>query len=1237
MRQNVSDQAPKVVQSITDISSASADAQKELADTIEFQRKIIDKLHAELKPLEEQFRKLNMGTSDPKVMAARKEASQAFRELKKEIELEEQALVDLEKQQSSYNNKSQQLRTQLMNVRDEMARLKLAGKEESAQYKELESKLESLGTAYNEVQRQQKALTTGGTQMAGVLSGLSAVSGVISAGVGAFGLFNDKSEKMVEIQTKLQSLIAITVGLQQVSNTLHSTSAFRITTLRKVKELWAAANIKVATTLGITNTQAQILTATLTMGLSLAITAVVAGLSALVSKSRAAANEQREMNKAISDGAAKAIADFSLLQKSYAQLGDDMQAKKKFIADNKKEFDKLGVSVNSVNDAGLLFNSQTEAFKSALMERAKAAAAYDVAVEKFKLAYQKELEAKNTLPQRTDIYTPEGVISTYSNKKSDKLSAESKKLWKDAENLLIQSSEASAKAQGIITGLGLDVPEKIIAGTKAYWEEQRKDAMQVMAAIKDVEIGSKAWNAAVEKYRQATAKLQQWDIKGGDADTEKREKAALAAAKRLSAMSLSIENEINAATSAAVEDNLSRSLAMLEASYDKRKAIIKKREQEIAEIEKVTGQRATKERESLQQLSDAELQKYTAEKHRAIKASQDVVKEIWADVDSKFRSSLDNQLAQMEVYYDKQLEQLRNNLTDQQQYQSAAKELETKRQHERQMIVMQSQLEMLAFEEQIAQRKQELRNDEELFESDKQKNLLEIQRKYAQQRVDLLLAMQAAGVPDLQDDIQAATIALAQLDDQASKLNTSKLREVGNYVKQLASGLSQVFDGVSDGLSKAFAAVGNNVDNMITVLSKTATKGDKITAGIDGMLQIAGMITSQIAENKREQEAWTAAIVESAHQMSLLRIEADAYRAVNLFGVENPYARAIAGAKQYETAMLELRAAAQELEEGQVQVGTKKGVAPGNIYAGFGAGASVGAAVGSIVPVIGTVVGAAVGSVVGAIAGLFTRKRYPIFETLKKQYGEIYNSETFELNPKILADYAKLDDATKKLVDNWQEIKDKALEAQEAMRQTFSDLAGDIGSQLSDSLVNAFRDGDIYKGIDDFKSYMDKTIEDIVSQLIFSAHFQNLFNDLEKRFNDSFKEGGDGSIVDDLIWFSQQYKSGVDAFAQNLEAAKEELKKQGIDIYTLERSRTGATKGIAQASQESINELSGGIYGMRLTLADIRSVAKEQLVMMKAYKVVFDRIADNTDYCRYLLQVKEALEDMNSRGITIRK
>lgn len=1244
MRQNVSDEAPRAVDEINKLSAASQHAQEDLNETIAFQKRIISDLEKQLAPLEANFKKLNVATSDPATFAARQKASSAFKELKTELEGEKQALVELEKQNASYGKKLQTVESQMRSVREEMGRLKLAGKDEGVEYQSLREKLSLLGTAYKAMYAEQQQLSRGGAQFAGIAAGVSALSGAMAAGAGAMGLVSAESEKYAAIQTKVQSLLAITIGLEQISQTLHKTSPFYISTLTKAKELWASANLKLASSLGLTNIAAKALLVTITGGLIFAVTLAIGAISNLIEKYSQASAAQRKLGESIAQEAASSIVQFEALRKSYIALGNDIDAKNKIIAESKKLFDVFGLSITNINEADSLFISRSDDFKNALLERAHAAGAMEIATEKIRAYYSKlfEADARETSPNISDWAkatpgAPGGFAErgfAAAKRAAQKMREDAQQELSTAEKLIQKSIDAGQKAEKLLEKAGLSSSKKILEGTKEYWINQKNIAEETLARLKDVDIGSTIWNKAVEQYNLATEKLKGWDL-SSKIDSSKIDKIEKAKEK-LKRISVDMENEINAAGAAAVEEGARQRLEQLKAKYDKQISFIEKREREIEELEKITGAKASKERSQLVVLKGAYEQQYDNAAERIKYEAKEVVEQMWADVNSTFQSELDKNLSSIEQYYEAQLKIAKKNILDPTELAAAEAGLLSRRKQEETIIRQRFALKELDIEERTALHRNEIRNKEVLFESTRQQNMLIMQQEYAKKRLDMLIALKEAGEKDLDDEIAELKELIESLGYSIDNLNVSKFMEMQLYVTKLFGALSKIGGKAGEIIS----SLGNSVEGLSLTLQKSASKRDKISAGIAALGDIIELVARQISQNKIAQQEWRDAIVESKQEMALLAIETNKYSQSNLFGVENPYSRAIAGAKQYSEALLYIKQAATELEGGKAQVGTKKVVSGSNVVGGFGSGAVAGATIGGLASSWSgpfALIGAAVGALVGGVVGLIARKTVPVFEDLKKRYGEIYDPETFELNPRILEDYKKLDDSTKKLVDNWKQIKEKALEAQEQMRQNFSDLAGDIGDKLSDALVGAFRDGDIYAGIDDFQNYMNSTIEQIISQLIFAAHFQDLFKELEKRFNDSFKSSGDQDIVDDLIWFSKQYKEGVSRFGESLEAAQEEMRKQGVDIFASQRQREGATRGLSAASQESISELVGGVYSLRLTLSEIRIDGRERLITMRMMRDMLLRVADNSDYLKYLPVLRDMIDEIRISGVKLKE
>lgn len=698
---------------------------------------------------------------------------------------------------------------------------------------------------------------------------------------------------------------------------------------------------------------------------------------------------------------------------------------------------------------------------------------------------------------------------------------------------------------------------------KAYWEAVKKEAQAALDAMSDEELKSKKAAELKKKIADASKKIGEYSVSTGKSGSSSGDSKALDTALS-SARKSAADAEVSA-----IEDEGARTLAALRLKH----------KNEIEELER----------------QKAELERLAAES--GVVLSTDFFDKTISDTAKRQTREY---RAAFEKYAVKELPKMDNPATSGKDGLAGFGNLtETKKTLEEiaaQYSIIFADADSLS-QDQLREAIRLTTEEIKKAAPGTQEYISLLERLRAQ--LDTQISNRGWGFSKIIDAFRNLPKAVSEyntaLDNNDEGAASKAEGEVQAYVQAVKDGMSQVssaFSELGSSLEKFGGKIGeiggllsglaSNTDNITTAFT-SKNKGEIISAGISSAVQYVGMIGDQIAENKRIEEEWNATIKETAHELDMLNLEKLDYRQENLFGVENPYKRAIDGAKQYGEAVGLINSKLGELAEGQVQVGTKKVANWKNVGKGVAAGAGVGAAIGTAVggwaAGIGTAIGTAIGSVVGGLGALFGgKKKVAVYENLLDKYGTLLDESEgagpFDLNPKIIADYKKLDDATKQIVDNWDEIKKKAEEAEEQMRQNFSDLAGDIGDQLSDALVDAFRNGDLYSAVDDFHGKMTSTIEDIVSQLIFSAVFKDLFNELEQRFNDSFKAGGDQSITDDLIWFDKIYKGNLDKYKEAMDQAKAELEGQGYDAWSSD-TRTGTSKGIANASQDSVDELNG--------------------------------------------------------------
>lgn len=195
---------------------------------------------------EEYFRLKQQADAVKSVISARKKAIKEAEKLGDEldevyskIQKEQEAQKKANKQTEDATQKKTSLRGQIKALKEEMANLVAQGiDEESDAYKKLINELGRLTDIQNDIANQGKVLANDEAQIAGVIQGLSGLSGAFTAAQGAVSLFSGENEELQKIMLKVQSLMAITMGLQQIQQTLNKDSAFSLVTLNSLKTLW---------------------------------------------------------------------------------------------------------------------------------------------------------------------------------------------------------------------------------------------------------------------------------------------------------------------------------------------------------------------------------------------------------------------------------------------------------------------------------------------------------------------------------------------------------------------------------------------------------------------------------------------------------------------------------------------------------------------------------------------------------------------------------------------------------------------------------------------------------------------------------------------------------------------------------------------------------------------------------------------------------------------------------------
>lgn len=271
-----------------------------LADKIREQKEVVKQTEADVKSLEKAWQNAAPGKTK---VAALDELNAAKRALEEDKNL----LVQYQGEQEKTKMTTKRLSMQLRELQDNMARMRLNGQQNTEEYRKLAQQAALLSDTLADLNTQTRILSNDDANLQGFMSGVSGLAGVFTTATGALSLFASENEDLARIQTRVQSVMAITMGLQQVFNTLNKDSAFRLVTVVRMKNLLTAANTRLATSLGISTVAAQALMATLTLGLSVVITGLIVAWDKYTDAQEKAAEKAKERVEIESNGRAQMI------------------------------------------------------------------------------------------------------------------------------------------------------------------------------------------------------------------------------------------------------------------------------------------------------------------------------------------------------------------------------------------------------------------------------------------------------------------------------------------------------------------------------------------------------------------------------------------------------------------------------------------------------------------------------------------------------------------------------------------------------------------------------------------------------------------------------------------------------------------------------------------------------------------------------------------------------------------
>lgn len=379
------------------------------------------------------------------------------------------------------------MRGRIRELKEEMMLLVDQGiDEQSEAYQRLKNELGRLIDIQSDVAQQGRTLANDEQRFQGIITGLSGLAGGFSAVTGTVSLFADENDNLNKVMTKVQSAMAITIGLQQVAQTLNKDSAFRLVTLAKAQQLVGTTSLflgKAFVKMGLSASSAKLavtaLYATFTLGLSLAISGVIA----LIDRHNKKQEESKQKTEELAKSNKKAEDRLDGLAKKYSEQVAAIQTYRNALnSENLRHNDKLKV-IKKLQEI-------IPDYTAKLNKEGKVIWDNKAAIDAYLGSLEKSLKFKAAMEDLTEIYA-----EIYKLESAQKPQASTKTISIGGKSSTITDYNALAQKHGLNNAD--DVPADIMN----QWKQQEESLLNLQKDLTDkqmVELQNKVKN--IQKY-----------------------------------------------------------------------------------------------------------------------------------------------------------------------------------------------------------------------------------------------------------------------------------------------------------------------------------------------------------------------------------------------------------------------------------------------------------------------------------------------------------------------------------------------------------------------------------------------------------------------------------------------------------------------------------------------------------------------------------------------------------------
>ena len=205
-------------------------------------------------------------------------------------------------------------------------------------------------------------------------------------------------------------------------------------------------------------------------------------------------------------------------------------------------------------------------------------------------------------------------------------------------------------------------------------------------------------------------------------------------------------------------------------------------------------------------------------------------------------------------------------------------------------------------------------------------------------------------------------------------------------------------------------------------------------------------------------------------------------------------------------------------------------------------------------------------------------------------------------------------------------------------------IFGNYASDIMDAVIDAFE-----RGTDAAEAFGDatkKVMKNVIKDMMQAAILQPIIKEQSELVKKAYETGDDNAILQAVIQATEKVEVAQERMTGFIAKANEELKKKGRDLTAgSTASREASQKGIATASQDSVDELNGRMTAVqghtfdiaentRMLLATTNEILKGVVGIERNTGNVHTRLSVVE---QHLKSVKDTVGDIALKGIKIKQ